>query len=53
MPIDRHSRLIRQGKIISRNNKNVWNDKPFNESKEVLVGYCHILGNDLDNAFTI
>jgi hypothetical protein len=44
--------LVREGKIISRNN-NGWNDKPFNESTEVIVGYYHILANDLDEAIAI
>ena len=44
--------LVREGTIISRTNDR-WNDKSFNESNEVLVGYYHILANDLDDAIAI
>jgi hypothetical protein len=44
--------LVREGTIISLTNGQ-WNNKPFNESKEVLVGYYHILANDLDDAIAI
>src|SRR5215831_7111809 len=44
--------LIREGKMIS-GSKGAWKDGPFNESKEVIVGYYHILANDLDDAIAI
>ncbi len=44
--------LIREGKMISGSN-GVWKDGPFNESKEVIVGYYHILAKDLDEAIEI
>ena len=44
--------LIGEGKIIS-GSKNAWKDRPFNETKEVIVGYYHILANDIDNATEI
>lgn len=44
--------LVREGKMISGSN-GVWKDGPFNESKEVIVGYYHILAKDLDEAIEI
>jgi hypothetical protein len=44
--------LVREGKMISGSN-GVWKDGPFNESKEVIVGYYHILAKDLDEAIAI
>ena len=44
--------LIREGKIISNPN-GVWKEGPFNESKEVIVGYYHILAKDMDEAIEI
>ncbi|MFZ1081858.1 MAG: YciI family protein [Candidatus Kryptoniota bacterium] len=44
--------LVREGKIIS-SQKGMWDDKPFNESKEVIVGYYHVLAADMDEAITI
>ena len=44
--------LIRQGKMISRS-KGGWNDNPFNEEKEVIVGYYHILAKDINDAVEI
>jgi hypothetical protein len=44
--------LVREGRIISRIDS-AWNDKPFNESKEVIVGYYHILAKDMDEAVSI
>ena len=44
--------LVREGKIIS-GSKNAWRDKPFNETKEVIVGYYHILAKDIDEATDI
>lgn len=44
--------LVREGKMISGSN-GAWKDGPFNESKEVIVGYYHILAKDLDEAVVI
>ena len=44
--------LIREGFLIS-NPGGVWKDRPFNESKEVIVGYYHILAKDLNEAVEI
>jgi hypothetical protein len=44
--------LVREGKIVSRA-KGSWKDIPFNESKEVIVGYYHILAKDLDEAVAL
>lgn len=44
--------LVREGKIIFRP-KGAWKDGPFNESKEVIVGYYHVLAKDMDEAIAI
>jgi hypothetical protein len=44
--------LVREGKIIS-GSKGAWKEIPFNESKEVQVGYYHILAKDMDEAIEI
>jgi len=44
--------LVREGKMISGSD-GAWKDGPFNESKEVIVGYYHILAKDLDEAVAI
>jgi len=44
--------LIREGKIIS-GTKEAWKEIPFNETKEVQVGYYHILAKDMDEALAI
>ena len=44
--------LVREGKMISGSDS-AWKDGPFNESKEVIVGYYHILAKDLDEAVAI
>ena len=44
--------LVREGKIISRPDGE-WKETPFNESKEVQVGYYHLLATDLDDAIKI
>jgi hypothetical protein len=43
---------VREGKIIS-GKKESWNDVPFNETKEVQVGYYHILAGDMNEAVSI
>jgi hypothetical protein len=44
--------MARQGKMIS-GSKGAWKEGPFNETKEVIVGYYHILAKDLDDAVII
>jgi len=44
--------LVREGKIIS-GSKQTWKDGPFNETKEVIVGYYHILAKDIVEAVEI
>ena len=44
--------VLREGKIISCS-KGGWKDGPFNETKEVIVGYYHILAKDLNDAIAI
>jgi len=44
--------LVREGTMISGSN-GAWKAGPFSESKEVIVGYYHILANDLDEAIVI
>jgi hypothetical protein len=44
--------IERDGDIISCSN-NVWKDVPFNETKEVIGGYYHILAEDLSEAIAI
>jgi hypothetical protein len=44
--------LLREGAMIS-GKPGAFKDGPFVESKEVIVGYYHILANDLDEAIAI
>jgi hypothetical protein len=44
--------LIREGTMIS-GSKGALKTGPFNESKEVIVGYYHIRAENLDNAIAI
>jgi len=44
--------LLRQGKVIS-GSKGRWKEAPVDETKEVEVGYYHILAEDLDEAIAI
>lgn len=44
--------LVREGKLIS-GKKGAWKELPFNETKEVQVGYYHILAGDMDEAISI
>ena len=45
-PLDRGGRIVtEQGGVIK--------DGPFNESKEVIAGYFHIVANDIDEAVEI
>jgi len=45
-PIDKGSRLITE-------TNGVLKDGPFNESKEVVAGYFHIIAKDMDEAVAI
>ncbi len=45
-PIDKGSRLITESNGVLR-------DGPFNESKEVVAGYFHIVAKDIDEAVAI
>ena len=44
--------LVREGKIVS-GPKGAWKEGPFNECKEIIVGYYHILAEDLKDAVAI
>jgi hypothetical protein len=44
--------LVREGKMIS-GSKGAWKEGPFDESKEVIVGYYHVLADDLNDAIAI
>jgi hypothetical protein len=39
--------LVREGTMIS-GSKGDWKEGPFNETKEVIVGYYHLLAEDLN-----
>jgi len=43
---------VREGKIIS-SSKAAWQERPFNETKEVIVGYYHIFADALNDALVI
>ena len=44
--------MVREGTMVS-GSKGAWKEGPFNEHKEVIVGYYHILANDLNDAIAI
>ena len=44
--------LEKGGRIVTENN-GVIKDAPFNETKEVIAGYFHILAKDIDAAVEI
>jgi hypothetical protein len=44
--------LVREGKMIAGTTGS-FKDGPYNESKEIIVGYYHILANDMDEAIAI
>lgn len=44
--------LVREGKMIS-GTPGAFKDGPYNETKEIIVGYYHILAKDLDEAVAI
>jgi len=45
-PIDKGSRIVTKGKDAIK-------DGPFNESKEVVAGYFHIIAENIDEAVEI
>ena len=44
--------LVREGKMVS-GSPGSFKDGPYNESKEIIVGYYHILAKDIDEAVAI
>jgi hypothetical protein len=44
--------LVREGKMVS-GTPGAFKDGPYNEVKEIIVGYYHILARDLDEAVAI
>ncbi len=45
-PLDKGSRIVTESNGVIK-------DGPFNESKEVIAGYFHIVANDMDDAVAI
>jgi hypothetical protein len=43
---------VREGKMIS-GTPGAFKDGPYNETKEIIVGYYHILAKNLDEAVAI
>ena len=44
--------MVREGKMIS-GTKGAFKEAPFNEVKEVIVGYYHVLAEDINDAIAI
>jgi hypothetical protein len=44
--------LVREGKMLS-GSKDGWHEGPYGKTDEVIVGYYHILANDLDDAVAL
>ncbi len=44
--------LVREGKMVS-GRKGSWKEGPFNDTTEVIVGYYHVLADDLHDAIAI
>jgi len=44
--------LVREGVVLSKTYEG-WQEAPFNENTEVLVGYYHILAKDLNEAVAL
>jgi len=44
--------LVREGVMIS-GSPDSFKDGPYNETKEIIVGYYHILARDMDEAIAI
>jgi hypothetical protein len=50
--LQRAQPLIREGTMISGSGGK-WNQQSYNEGKDVIVGYYHILAKDLDEAIAL
>lgn len=44
--------LLREGKMVA-GSQGSFKDGPYNETKEIIVGYYHIIAKDLDEAIAI
>ncbi len=44
--------LVREGKMVS-GRPGAFKDGPYNESKEIIVGYYHIVAKDMEEAIAI
>jgi hypothetical protein len=44
--------LVREGKMILGTSGS-WKDGPYTDTNEIIVGYYHILANDLEDAISI
>jgi hypothetical protein len=44
---------VEKGSVLVSGSNGVIKDGPFNESKEVIAGYFHIVAKDMDEAVTI
>jgi len=44
--------LIREGVLVS-GSQTAWKDAPFNDRSEVIVGYYHLLANDIQQAIEL
>jgi len=44
--------LVREGKMVS-GGPGAFKDGPYNESKEIIVGYYHIIAKDMEEAIAI
>lgn len=44
--------MVREGKMVS-GSADAFKEGPFSESREVIVGYYHVLAKDLDEAVSI
>ncbi len=44
---------LEMGGAVLHGNQGAFKDGPFNETKEVIVGYFHILAKDLEEAIAI
>lgn len=44
--------MVREGKFISGSGDG-WKESPYNEGKDVIVGYYHIRANNMDDAIAI
>jgi len=44
--------MVREGKMIS-GSEGKWKESAYSDTKEVIVGYYHVLANDIDEATAI